>query len=464
MDICKSQELKTLENLWQQGGVRFAFIAGKRHSGKTTLVEQFAQNKPAVCVHFYDQMLFYNICSFNQALRKANIFGDFQDFDNLHDVIQFVFNKSTEQPLILILDELQYIDKAHQSLSYFLVRLKEQLASSANLLLILTSSSMNYINKSILDKKNILHDLCTFINISPLDFFDTYQYFNTKDLETLMYVYSIFGGYLYYLKKMDITKSIKENILTNFLQRDSPLHHDAFLQVYDEFHDLTLQTGLMTAMAYDNLRRKEIDDFLHSVVDPTPYSTALTNSGFVTKYPTYGRNENKHNVYSIILPFVKFYYRYIPFVSHALESNDIDWAITYIMNDLPNMLPFMFKKVCIEWLKRQNKLNKLPIKFSDIFVSPTLNAKNDETNRLDFIISNRKLDCILCKCVWSNSDIEFSKLKKTIQLNNYIDTVGEVSTYMFTNKNFVKKCKEYVADHTSCTIVTLEDMVESICK
>lgn len=112
MFIGRQRELQALTQRYVRDGFEFPVIYGRRRVGKTRLLQEFMQGKPAVYFMATEQDERAQLRSFSTAIRayaaeaqEHNIVGDFGSWEALFDCVTKL---AEQQRLILAIDEFPY--------------------------------------------------------------------------------------------------------------------------------------------------------------------------------------------------------------------------------------------------------------------------------------------------------------------------------------------------------------------
>ena len=391
----RTKELSALEKLWEQDGINFAIIAGKHKIGKTTLLKQFTQNKPTIFFNVTEQTPIFNLSNLNRAIENAGFLGDTPHLQTIGETLNFLFRSATNEKFVLVIDDVDNLIRTDSTILPLLSKLQSTYGQTSNILLILSTSALVYMNKEIFDKKSLLGG-STKIFLEPLDFFDTCRLFKSREVDFLILAYAVFGGMHYTLQYMNEELSIKDNIIQNFFEEKSDLFTLPKSLITDDFNDMAKYASILTALAKMRIRRKEIVDYIDYPKDVSLYLNNLLTSNMIQSYQAYKRPETRFNTFFIKIPFVQFFFRYIPFLYNDIFHKNISYAIVQIMNDLCVYRDFIFKKVCLEWCRRKSGTDDFPIVINNVQISEDLNYHEPNNGYFDFaLLSILILDTIL---------------------------------------------------------------------
>ena len=146
MFIGREKELAALNKLYASDKFEFAVIYGRRRVGKTALINQFIKDKKAVYFTGVESNALQNlenlsksILEYSAGIRAETAFLSFQA------ALEYVFQLSERERLILVLDEYPYAARSFASL-----------ASTLQLLIDLMKPKLNWENEQQAVKQNYM--------------------------------------------------------------------------------------------------------------------------------------------------------------------------------------------------------------------------------------------------------------------------------------------------------------------
>ena len=196
MFIGRKRELEALEKLYRTDRFQFPVIYGRRRVGKTALINQFVQGKDAIYFTGVETNEKQNLENFSKSIwaRMADS-GEAPVFASFQAALEYVFQLSEKQRLILVIDEYPYVARASKSLASTLQMLIDQHKETSKLYLILCGSSMSFMENHVLAYKAPLYGRRTAqFKIQPFTFWEAKDCFYRFSGQELAMVYGIVGG------------------------------------------------------------------------------------------------------------------------------------------------------------------------------------------------------------------------------------------------------------------------------
>ena len=155
----RKEQLKILQEMFGRREMQTALICGRRCAGKTALVRQTLKEADTDWIYHEcrENSDSHNACSFS-AVISERLHCPKLSFDNMEEALDFVFRKSQERNLILIIDEYEFLRKAVPGCDSILKALIDKYRENSGLKLVIMSSQTD-IKKSLPDDKPETHGL-----------------------------------------------------------------------------------------------------------------------------------------------------------------------------------------------------------------------------------------------------------------------------------------------------------------
>ena len=203
MFVGRQAELKTLEKLYLSDDFEFAVVYGRRRVGKSSLLNEFS--------HYKDNVIFFSGIEFdgleNLNIAVANILNCkaiphvVAAPKTFLEAFQLVFEASLKEKIVLIIDEYPYLARADKSLNSVLQMLIDKYKDKSKLKLIISGSSMSFMEKEVLSYKAPLYGRRTAqLKIDPFNFKDSLLMMPKMKDEDSFILYSVLGGTPKYLE------------------------------------------------------------------------------------------------------------------------------------------------------------------------------------------------------------------------------------------------------------------------
>ncbi|MBR4979074.1 MAG: ATP-binding protein [Clostridia bacterium] len=378
MFIAREAELKFLNDCYENPKAQLVVLYGRRRIGKTETLHKFCQNKPHIFFSCTQSTNKKQLARFSDALLKENVparqyVTGFSDWEKAFETIADL--PYGEHKKLVIIDEFPYMCEADRSIPSVLQNLWDSRLKNENVMIVLCGSSMSFIEKEILSKKNPLYGRSTGIyKMEEMGFYDAMKFFPDYSDKDKIITYSILGGIPHYLSQWDPNISVKENIKKNILTKGCVLYSEVDFLLHEELRETAIYSAIIDAIALGSTRLNEISQ--KSLIDDksktSVYLKNLNNLGIVSRElsvdsKTKEKGNQGRGTYVLSDNFFRFWYTY-GFANYSqLEDGDIDGVYEYsIEPTLNDFASYAFEDVCRQFIRRMQMEKKLPFRFSKI--------------------------------------------------------------------------------------------------
>lgn len=383
----RERQKKSLLDMIAKDQQMISLIYGRRRIGKSELIKQ--------CLKETDVQSIYYECKQtterNNVDSLAELIGDAfnfpkPSFDNIEELLNFVFKKSEDTPLILVFDEYPYLRQNVKGLDSILQSVIDKYKDTSHMKFILCGSYVDTM-KELLAKQNPLFgriDLT--MDLKPMDYYETALFYEGFSNEDKVKLYSVFGGIPYYNRLVDANKSVKENIIELIASPSARLENEVSMYLNSEISKITNANEVFEALAKGYSKYKDILDQSNVSSGPTLVDILdkLIRMDVVKKeVPINDENNKKKAGYFISDNLSLFYYKYI--FRNISRMNIMDSEVfynKYIDEDFETKyVPKIFENICKQYLIRLNKEGMNEEAFEKIgkyYYDDPINKKNGE--------------------------------------------------------------------------------------
>lgn len=467
MFVGRKQELERLEQKLISEQFESVALYGRRRVGKTRLLEEFVQDKETI---FFTADQFgpaINLANLSQAINDltepADSVKPFETFQAAFEAVAQLAQES-EDPIVFIIDDYPHLVKSSDEIATSLLQVMEDSYQTLkNLLLILVGSQVSFMEEQVLDSKSPFHDKITEqINLSPLTFNEAHKLLPRIPKEVFMMIYGLTGGIPFYLNRFDDTLSLKENIVTHVLCKNTFLYEEPNNLLMQELRTPNRYNDIITAIATGATEVREIVSRTSIESGPlTKYLETLIDLGIVEKniaLTDIGRNKP---TYGIADGLFRFWYRYVPKYKQFIETNRTELIWKQIAEDLLQFTLITFEEYCREWLLEKNGSERLPFQLSIVgswWGNPST-GKNRSTQqeKIDVIgLGVEDEDLLIGDCYWRNEKIDLPAAEQLVQRSKYFPYTHK-ELVIFSKRGFTKQLKEF-AGEKKILLISLAEM------
>lgn len=459
MFVGRENELGYLNKAYKSNEAKLIALYGRRRIGKTQLLREFCKNKKCV---FYSAIetsdgnqlsLFYNEILKQSTMKISYQYG----FKNWIEAFDCLSEISKSERVIVVIDEFPYMVKENKSIPSILQNLWDSKISQSNLMIVLSGSSISFMEDEILSAASPLYGRFSFtLPLYELNYKCTNDFFKNYSTEDKIIATSILGGVPYNLLAFNSQCLLAENIESTILSIDGKLHDEVNSLIRQELKKPSIYNTIIQAIAAGNTQFNQIESKSGlSNSSLTTYLNKLINIKLIKKeYPfDYSPNQKASvtkGLYEVSDSLFNFYYRFCFNNSSALSITDIHSFFELIVKPhLHEYASKTFENICINYMYYLNNLKRLPSFFTTFSrwwgnVDHIQDSGKKNTTSEEIDIMSKSYDdkiMIVGECKFRNSKFSYTQYK---QLQNKInDTKHEVYYYLFSLSGFEESlCKE----------------------
>ena len=438
--IGREKEIRRLNRALEEREAQLIIVYGRRRVGKTFLINEyfggdfsfkftgaFGESKKVQLKNFVLELN-------RQAMTKYDVPQDWSDaFALLRDYLE---SKDKEKKQVVFFDEMPWMDRQKSGfLPAFEWFWNSWGSSRENLVFIVCGSATSWmIDKLDKNKGGLFNRQTCRLYLEPFNLHDTELYLKSRDIYWSRYditvCYMIMGGIPYYLKLLDRSLSLNENIDALFFEKRSELW-DEFEHLYNTlFSNSDNYIRIVEALSKkrSGLTRNEISKASGVAANGvlSKMLTDLINSGFVRINDIFGRKK-RDIIYQLSDYYSLFYFR---FIKDNYGKDEHLWSNS---NDNPARRSWeglTFEQICKDHI--QQIKNKIGIAGVMTEISSWSKQGNDEEDgvQIDLLIDRRDRVINLCEIKFSGAQFEI-KNEYDIKLKNKVEVFREATK---TNK------------------------------
>ena len=464
--IGRRRELKALNSLYHKDGFQMMVLYGRRRVGKSTLLQRFIEDKKAV---FYTAVR-------SSSQRNLMLMGDYAiealapemrgvNFSSYEDFFSWIGEKAQQERIIFIIDEFPYLAEQDKSLLSVLQKFIDREWLDGNMFLILSGSSISFMEDEVLSEKSPLFGRRTSqMKLKAFNYMEAAEFVLEFSAEDKAVVYGVTGGIAKYLSMFDDRLSLDDNLKQLFFAETGYLYEEPNNLLTQEFKNVALYNAIIEAVAAGRNKISTIADLTH--MDSTKVSHAAANlvaTGILRKDYAITDENNKRKVQYVLADnMFRFWYQ---FVSAGVGMIDFGRGAIYYDNvvkkSLPNYMGSVFEDMCryyTMYMGTSGRLACLTTKVGKWW--GTNPAKKEETD-IDVVgIDSISKQAVIGECKFKNEVLDkgvFEQLKARHQL---IDKKYTVVQYLLFSKSGFSDWILKNAEQEHIYMVDLEQMYE----
>ena len=383
----RETERKKLNSMFHSKGQMISLIYGRRRIGKSELIKQVLKEADIKSIYYECKQTTEQ----NNVDSLAELIGEAFDFpkpafNDMEHLLQFLFKKSEQEPLIFVLDEYPYLRENAKGLDSVLQSVIDNYKDTSNIKFIICGSYVDTM-KALLAKQNPLYgriDLT--INLKPMDYYDSALFYSDFSDEDKVRLFSVFGGIPYYNRLIDAQKSVRENIIDLIASPGARLENEVSMYLNSEISKITNANEVFEALAKGFSRYKDLLNQSNVSSGPALVDILdkLIRMDVVAKEaPINDENNRKKSGYFISDNLSLFYYKYIFRNISRMNLMDSDiFYDKYIAVDFETKyVPKIFENICRQYLIRKNRkglMDEIFEKIGKYYYDDPIEKKNGE--------------------------------------------------------------------------------------
>lgn len=462
MFVGREKELNILNNQFKSNKFEFTVIYGRRRVGKTAIINEFIKDKKAIYFTGVEsnakqnlQNLSQSILSFEEGMPIESEFSSFQA------ALDFVFKKSLDQRLILVIDEYPYVAKSSKSLASTLQLLIDRYKEHSKLFLILCGSSMSYMEDHVLAYKAPLYGRRTSqIKVQPFEFWEACKYFDNFSDEDKAVAYGVVGGTPQYLLQINDKMSLKDNIKSIYLNSASFLFEEPTNLLKQEVREPAIYNAIITAVANGASKLSEIASKVGEETSVcSAYIKNLISLEIIKKESPYGEKNSRKTVYSIEDNMFRFWYRFVADNTSIISRGADELAYKKIEPYLSDYMGAVFEEISKQYLWSILLKGECPVNFTDIGRWWGTNPKTRTQEEIDIVGFEGKTKALFAECKWTNEKVDVGVLEKLIERSNLFNQT-EKYYYIFSKSGFTQGCIEQAKELGQITLVDYKKILK----
>ncbi|MDR1135928.1 MAG: ATP-binding protein [Clostridiales Family XIII bacterium] len=440
MFVGRENELAALNKLYREKSFQMVVMYGRRRIGKTTLLSEFAADKPAI---FFTAEELNDAPNLNRFSQKIYRFFELPDsvgsFRNWNDAFSFLAAKARERQFVLIFDEFPYAASANRSLKSILQTAIDHEFKDTGLFLILCGSHIGFMENEVLGYKSPLFGRRTAqIKLEGFDYYDAGKMLRGFSNEDKIALYACVGGTPHYLAQVKADESFEDNIKRLFFDMSGYLYNEPMMLLRQELREPAMYNAIIAAIAGGASKLNEI---VTKIDEDRPkvnrYLQTLVNLKIVRRLCPFGENpqNSRRGIYWIADNCYDFWYRFVFSNMQEIESGSGDLvADANVFGE--KLAAYIgkppFETICLQYLQRANRCGKLPFTATSFGSWWGTDTREKSQTDFDAIAANRaEGKIILGECKWRSEVNAAFELQRLEAKSHLLSAFNDRYYYLF---------------------------------
>lgn len=356
--IGRTDEIKKLNQLYNDRGGKLAVIYGRRRVGKTRLVEKFMTGKTFLRFEGLEhtrtkKQISHFVADLSKQLNDPILErAKIDSWDVVFDYLTTVFSKSKSK-YIIFFDEFQWLAANQTKLVSILKKYWDQRWSKQNVLLILCGSVCSYMIKRVIASKALYGRINWELCLQPLNPTEIHQLLDSKrSIDEIQQYSLILGGVPKYLLEINTSKSFDQNINGLFFTRDGVLANDFERIFYSQFKEPKIYENIVNYLKNSPKTLKQVSNHLKAISSGgvKSYLENLEKALFITSYVPYDKkDDSKLKKYKLTDEYLRFYFKFVAPNAKIISTNPKRDLFSQLVKPVWNSwLGFAFENFCLK--------------------------------------------------------------------------------------------------------------------
>jgi uncharacterized protein len=415
----RESEMALLDRLWESDRSALLILYGRRRIGKTRLLTHWRGQNPERALYWVaepmsalDQLRSFSQALYNFSQPHAPVPMDIT-YSNWEQAFWHVAELTKNRRMALLLDEFTYLLDVEPAIVGMLQKAWDQWLKDSNLMLTLSGSQMGLMQKQVLSHEAPLYGRATAqLNLPPMPFGVTREFFPNYSARERVEVYAIFGGVPAYWERLDPTLSVLENVRELVLSPSSYMQEEPLWLLQDFITDPYNYVGIMQAIARGDRTSARICSRTGLPKGHVSrYLSILRDTGFVERrIPVTEPANSRRSRYYVTDPYLRFYYHFLSAQKTQLAIGGQRQALSNIEHQLPEFVEQnTWQELCSEWLLRSSAHQELDFAVTDVGSAWTRTAGVDVAG-----INRDSRHLVLGTCLWRGEPGDVAALQEMV--------------------------------------------------
>ena len=371
MLLNRIRELEYLDRRYTRPGAEFVILYGRRRVGKTTLIYEWSQGKPALyffAARLPDHVL---LSEFSQQVALA-LNQPERTFSDWTSVFLALAELARDERFIVVIDEYPYLADSVPGLSTVIQRAWDTVLQHTHLFLCLTGSAHSIMRREILSEQAPLYRRHTWAyELQPLQPSDYYAFFPTYTAEQIIEAYAVLGGMPRNVITVNAKTQLMRNIATELLDPTGGLFNEVPLLLHEELKgQVDVFSRVLETIAGGAHTRREIASTTQGTLAATQHylNDLQSMEAIEHRRPlTRVQNQNRKGTYHILDPFLRFWHRWVAPHRRLLEINQRqEETLHEIRNNLVYIVAPVWESIARHHLLVASGLGQIPFAVQEI--------------------------------------------------------------------------------------------------
>lgn len=452
----RESELNILQKKFASDEFQMIVLYGRRHIGKTELMNEFMRRQSCKCISFTaseqsekDLLSIMTETVLNEL--SPDLIGMIE-FPNFEKLFEFIGNKAKDERIIFFIDEYPYLAKQCPYIQSVLQKIIDTSWKKTNLFFVLCGSLVAFMKDEVLAEAAPLHGRASLeLRLQPFNYKDTAQFVTKYSFEDQAIVYGLTNGVAKYIEQFDDTNSLEQNIIDEYFSFGGYFTEEQVKTVItNEKQSPALYNSIVSAIATGHTKNSDIATCVG--MDDITYPLKMLLKAEIiekriAKTPYYVLNDS----------MLVFWFKY---VNRAVSLINVGKGEKYyqdfVSDKLHDFMGNVFEKMCKDYLLMKAGEDTYPlITEIDNYQKSVLDENGKPKQiEIDILGTNGKDVLIIGECKFQNEKVDKDTFDAFLEKAHYIKCKNPLLC-MFSLSGYT----DYVIKNAGdILLLTLEDL------
>ncbi len=440
----RDDDIKKLNQLYQNDNFEFAFIYGERKVGKSALLNEFTKGKQCLFFSAVDAGDIINIEQFSSVVYKFfDIPTTAGRFNSWKSAFDFITISKSPVKYVIVLDNFFRLLDPKMSNRNIISDFVDQISKNSQIFLIMSGDYNDFTENVIKARSSLWGKQSASIKVTEIDFLDVSKMIPSFGLEEKLQFYSCLGGVPQYYSKIDNKKSFEENLFELFFKESGYMYREPEMIINRYIREPQVYNSIIYSIANGN---NKLEDIVKSTKEERTkigkYLSSLIQYNIVYKACPFGDDPttSRKGRYRIRNNCVEFWYKYVFLNRRTIEcgnGNSIAKELTENNNYLEGVDKSIALDICTQYLMSENSKQSLP--FNATLFGRWWNSKYDIAVAASF----KEKAIIFYDCILIDKINAVEKLKSLLALRKEFKDYKKFYFYLFSSQKFSKEAFDF---------------------
>lgn len=464
--------LKRLEGWWDSAEVEPINLFGRRRVGKSWLFRKFAHGKPAIVLVAENTSPALQLSRLADQLEQHMVARP--DIRDLPTLFRVIYGIAKNAKTLVIIDEFPNLlgntDAERESALSSIQAVMEQYRAESQIKLILCGSAISQM-EALQAEQSPLHGRLLPLELAPLTFTESRDFFEGSDIIEHLTRYSITGGmprYLSLIGKGDLGELLAEKIV----DPNSPLFDEIPSLLAAELKETAVYYAILSELANSPKDRGSIAQAIgKSSSGLSHYFEKLEAMRLMKrKHPVGADPEARTTQYECVDGFVRFWFRFIAPYRVDLEggANPIAHVDSFIKPNLADHASVEFEHVLQRWIRQQYPLARQVGWWWGNAANIHRAAKTRTTEELDAVGIAAKKVIVVGEAKWTNDQLSHDVLNNLTEFklpaltDAGFRSADKCEIVLTSRTGFTQSLKKSAQENSKIRLISAEDLLRQV--